>query len=177
MPNKPKITQTNCKECSTEFATTLNNIKRGYGIYCSSECRYKSNRKTFTCSFCSTEFVDVSSRTRKSKTSNYFCSNECKYKAASCLSCDYATGPKPKDIGLSTYRNRALILLKNECVRCGYHEHVELLDVDHIDSNRQNNDISNLQILCVWCHTIKTRLPHLYDSVGPVGFAPTTSTL
>jgi hypothetical protein len=34
----------------------------------------------------------------------------------------------------------------------------ELLDVDHIDNNRSNNDIQNLQVLCVWCHAIKTRL-------------------
>lgn len=161
MPNKPKLIQTNCTVCSNEFTTTLSNLKRGYGSYCSSDCRYKNKRETFKCSYCSTEFISMKSRLRKSKTNNHFCSNDCKYKAASSLSCEYATGPKPKEIGLSTYRNRALIMLKNECVRCGYHEHVELLDVDHIDSNRQNNDISNLQILCVMCHAIKTRLPHL----------------
>ncbi len=177
MPNKPKMHDVNCKVCLKQFRTTSQNLKRGHGKYCSSVCRNSVNQETYTCSFCSTEFISTKSRKNKSKTNHHFCSNTCKYKAASSLGNTYSTGPLPKEIGLSTYRNRALIMLKNECVRCGYHEHVELLDVDHIDSNRQNNDISNLQILCVMCHAVKTRLPHLYNSVGPVGFAPTTSTL
>lgn len=32
-----------------------------------------------------------------------------------------------------------------------------MLDVDHIDSNRSNAALSNLQILCIWCHALKTR--------------------
>ncbi len=32
-----------------------------------------------------------------------------------------------------------------------------MLDVDHIDNDRSNNKIANLQILCVWCHALKTR--------------------
>ena len=31
------------------------------------------------------------------------------------------------------------------------------LDVDHIDGDRGNNDIKNLQTLCKPCHKIKTR--------------------
>lgn len=34
----------------------------------------------------------------------------------------------------------------------------EMLDVDHIDGNRSNDSIENLQVLCVWCHNSKTRL-------------------
>jgi hypothetical protein len=177
MPSQPKMHNVNCQVCSAEFQTTSQNLKRGYGKFCSIVCRRSVSQTIYTCTYCSSEFTSRKSRKNKSKTNNYFCSNDCKYKAASSLTCDYATGPRPKEIGLSTYRNRALIMLKNECVRCGYHEHVELLDVDHIDSNRQNNDITNLQILCVMCHAVKTRLPHLFNSVGPVGFAPTTSTL
>jgi hypothetical protein len=33
-----------------------------------------------------------------------------------------------------------------------------MLDVDHIDGNRTNHDLSNLQVLCVWDHACKTRL-------------------
>lgn len=161
MPNKPKMHDVICEKCNSAFQTTSQNIKRGYGKFCSSNCRGSRAKEEFTCSFCSKNFISTKSRKNKTKTNHLFCSNDCKYKAASSLTSTYSTGPAPKEIGLSTYRNRALIMLKNECVRCGYHEHVELLDVDHIDSNRQNNDISNLQILCVMCHAIKTRLPHL----------------
>lgn len=34
---------------------------------------------------------------------------------------------------------------------------LQLLDVDHIDNNKNNSDFNNLQFLCVWCHAIKTR--------------------
>ena len=30
------------------------------------------------------------------------------------------------------------------------------LDIDHIDGNRENNDIINLQTLCANCHRLKT---------------------
>jgi len=30
------------------------------------------------------------------------------------------------------------------------------LDVDHIDGNKKNNDISNLMTLCANCHRYKT---------------------
>lgn len=162
MPNKPKMHDVICLKCSSPFKTSSQNISRGHGKYCSAICRKTRSKETYTCSFCSIEFISIKSRKTKTKTNHLFCSNDCKYKAASSLSSSYSTGPMPKEIGLNTYRNRALIMLKNECIRCGYHEHVELLDVDHIDSNRQNNDISNLQVLCIMCHGIKTRLPHLY---------------
>jgi 5-methylcytosine-specific restriction endonuclease McrA len=32
------------------------------------------------------------------------------------------------------------------------------LDVDHIDGNRNNNDLANLQTLCANCHRLKTKL-------------------
>lgn len=33
----------------------------------------------------------------------------------------------------------------------------KLLDVDHIDGDRSNNHINNLQTLCKPCHRIKTK--------------------
>ena len=33
----------------------------------------------------------------------------------------------------------------------------KLLDVHHVDGDRSNNDVSNLVVLCVWCHAKVTR--------------------
>lgn len=48
---------------------------------------------------------------------------------------------------------------KDICEKCGFiPEHTCQLDVDHIDNNKLNNDISNLQTLCANCHRLKTHL-------------------
>lgn len=43
---------------------------------------------------------------------------------------------------------------KGSCDNCGG---TNGLQIDHIDSNRSNNDPSNLQTLCNYCHIIKSR--------------------
>lgn len=46
---------------------------------------------------------------------------------------------------------------KDICELCGFVPvHSCQLDVDHIDGNHDNNDISNLQTLCANCHRLKT---------------------
>jgi len=46
-----------------------------------------------------------------------------------------------------------------KCIRCHFiPEDTCQLDVDHIDGNRQNNSLDNLQTLCANCHRLKTKL-------------------
>ena len=48
---------------------------------------------------------------------------------------------------------------KDYCEKCGFiPEHQVQLDVDHIDGNNKNNELSNLQTLCANCHRLKTFL-------------------
>lgn len=42
---------------------------------------------------------------------------------------------------------------KDYCEKCGGTEKLEL---DHIDGNRSNNNITNLMTLCSKCHWVKT---------------------
>ena len=160
MPSQPKMVKRVCVECDVAFDATLSEVKKGNKKHCSKECRLKQFRVDIQCSYCNNIYTTTKGKLKKSKANNHFCSNECKYKAASDSKHRYNTGPNPAALTENTYRQRLLKEVKDpERVRCGYSEHVKLLDVDHIDSNRQNNELSNLQFLCVMCHAIKTRIP------------------
>ena len=54
------------------------------------------------------------------------------------------------------YRSLAFSAYEPKCSECGF-INILALDVHHKDENRNNNDITNLQILCANCHTIKHR--------------------
>lgn len=55
--------------------------------------------------------------------------------------------------------------LKDSCEKCGFvPEHTIQLDIDHIDGNNFNNDLSNLQTLCANCHRLKTYLNRDFDN-------------
>lgn len=50
-----------------------------------------------------------------------------------------------------------LIHRDSKCRRCGFiPENICQLTVDHIDKNRNNNDVGNLQTLCHNCHNLKS---------------------
>jgi 5-methylcytosine-specific restriction endonuclease McrA len=55
---------------------------------------------------------------------------------------------------------RRKMLLK--CERCGYDKEPQILGVHHKDRNRNNNGLSNLEVLCPMCHSLEHRkhLPH-----------------
>lgn len=56
------------------------------------------------------------------------------------------------------YKRPYLIHRKDYCEECGFKAwHSCQLDVDHIDGNHDNNDISNLKTLCANCHRLKTQ--------------------
>ena len=50
--------------------------------------------------------------------------------------------------------------LINHCNRCGYNIEPRILGVHHKDRNRNNNDMSNLEVLCPNCHSLE-HLKHI----------------
>ena len=54
--------------------------------------------------------------------------------------------------GTTNYRERALRVYPHKCAVCNWDEDIDILQVHHIDENRQNGNIDNLIILCPTCH-------------------------
>lgn len=69
-----------------------------------------------------------------------------------------------------TVSPRLATLLKKQkgcCAGCGlYFQHDDPLEIDHIDGNRKNSRLINLQVLHGHCHDVKTREQREYLPVG-----------
>jgi hypothetical protein len=55
-----------------------------------------------------------------------------------------------EEMTTSNYRPRALAIYENKCVFCS---ETEVLEVHHIDENRDNNELDNLIVVCPTHHT------------------------
>jgi hypothetical protein len=128
-------------------------------FYCSTTCAAIAtrNREQFICDHCKQPFERKFSSKKYSKTGYRFCSRACKDAAQGIDGLVEAIRPKKYRDGSRNYRSRALKYYGAKCSQCGYDENKRMLDVDHIDSDRSNASIENLQVLCLWCHGLKTR--------------------
>jgi 5-methylcytosine-specific restriction endonuclease McrA len=153
-----------CKICNAEFYKPQHVNKTTCSIKCSGELKQKE-KVEITCANCKSNFKRKKSSLTNSKSGLFFCTRKCKDYAQSLKGGIKEIQPEHYKSGLSSYRIRAFREYASKCAFCSYTKDEKMLEVDHIDSNRENNDINNLQILCVWCHRLKTLKvsPHAWD--------------
>lgn len=143
-----------CAGCNKWFLAP----KHAEAKYCSKDCSYKdkSMKNSFKvdCSYCGRLISKPSNKKARSKTGKFYCNKTC------------------KDLGHmydseKSYRAKALHLYGKSCMDCGYDLIEAMLDVHHIDGNRNHNDVNNLKVLCVWCHALETRniVKHMSNGV------------
>ena len=146
-----------CDNCGKEFNKKPSHIAKTVGDkhYCSIACssKGKTNGKECACATCGKAVWKTKKAMDKSQSGDVFCSHSCAAKKSNMSRSDYKWA----------YRSLALRKLPNVCAICGYSEVPEVLHVHHIDRDRQNNDISNLQILCPTCHYVD----HFTNRDGP----------
>lgn len=117
--------------------------------------KLKKTRILVTCAYCGKEFYKTKSKLDNSKSGLYFCCREHKD-----LAQRIEFGLKeiqPNHYGnniesIYTYRKNAFKYYPHKCAVCDWNEDEDILEVHHIDENRDHNELSNLIILCPICH-------------------------
>lgn len=155
-------TKINCLNCKKETYIENKEITRGFGKFCSRKCSaiYNAEQRpkpepNVKCAYCGVNFYLNTTEKKNSKSGLYFCCREHK-DSAQCIG-----GIKeimPSHYGETIKDYRVLIFkVANKpkiCERCGFDKEAAII-VHHKDRNRDNNDISNLEVLCANCHAIE----------------------
>lgn len=155
---RSKITM-HCNLHNCDFAVSAETATRmDRTIYSCPECKKRTKRdkkEVFVkCSYCGKTFSKRPSSLLNSKSGLYFCCREHKDIAQRIENGVFEIWPEhyQNGNGKSSYRSIVFRNFEHKCCVCGYNEEIGILEVHHKDGNRENNDISNLCILCPNCH-------------------------
>lgn len=152
-----------CSYCGNEKKKRRSFLQRYEKSYCSQKCQNEAKKtgRYVECRFCKKRVWRTESQLKKSR--NVFCNRSC---ATSYNNAKHKKGKNhPNYIdGMSRYRINALSFYGKKCsntncdiTKAKIEIKEEMLDVHHKDGNRENNDIDNLEVLCIWCHAKHTR--------------------
>lgn len=123
---------------------------------------------SLTCAYCGIDFRRKNSKLFKSKSGLYFCCREHKDLAQRIEHGFTEMWPSHYNTGNRDYRTFAFRYLLHKCSVCGWAEDEDILEVHHIDQDRNNNNLDNLLILCPICHRKITLGKYILTKVGIV---------
>lgn len=126
-------------------------FKKTQNKYCSQICHTKSVtkiRKKINCKYCNSEFSENKNKNK------IFCSKKC----SGTFNRKQNIQKIENGISFSTDKMKQYLIEKNgnQCELCktsNWMNNPLTLHCHHIDGNKHNNHLSNLQILCPNCHT------------------------
>ncbi len=144
-----------CAACEKEIVSRRDQVRK----YCSKNCANEGSRVRVKvqCGYCNKKIERTRHVLSKSRSGLVFCSRKHK-DLAQRLECGIRE-VQPPHYGTGKYNYQAIAYrsMRKVCAGCHYCEFENMLDVHHIDGNRDNNKLSNLVILCVFCHALITR--------------------
>lgn len=162
-----------CLKHDLQFMTKYENVRRdNRAHHICPECKKEDiqeknadNRELVKCAYCNQDFYIRASRAGLSKSGLNFCCREHKDLAQRLSSGEKFAAMRPTMYGNGErmYRDIAFRSLPHRCDCCGWDEDERILEVHHIDSNRDNNVLDNLAILCPTCHRKITLHYYAYD--------------
>jgi len=150
-----------CLYCGKDFEARDTDVKRGLAKFCSILCSNKNKAVNIqpkpanvSCAYCGKGYYLSPSKISASRSGFFFCTRAHKDSSQKIGGIE-AIMPSHygKSKGFYDYRARAFSRLPNKCRVCGYDKYPEVLEVNHIDCNKNNNHIDNLEILCPTHHT------------------------
>ena len=158
------LVQVKCQfmNCGVLFLAEQKEINRGFGKFCSQRCANIQRvlnlvppEPNVKCALCGTNFYLCSSKQDNSKSGLFFCCRAHKDEAQRVGGIKEIMPAHYGVVSENTYRRIAFAAKPKVCERCGYDKHEAGIIVHHRDRNRDNNDISNLEVLCAICHAIE----------------------
>lgn len=155
---KRKGERAKCKTCNKEFTRRLK-PPRGTKKkeHCSVACRSKNQERRvwIKCPVCNKKVERKKSAARSTKHGILFCGRECKEFAQSLEGDCKKIQPSHYGAanGIYSYREKCKKQFVKGC-RCGEKKIYKLV-VHHKDGNRENNEMSNLEVVCCNCHTVR----------------------
>ncbi len=142
-----------CLICKIDFYVKPSQQKRGWGKFCSINCRSRSQYKgkDVRCFICNKEIYRAPKDLKNSKSNKFFCGKSCQtiWRNQILFSGENHANWKH---GRSAYRRILKASGKVQiCNLCGIKD-IRVLAVHHKDKNRKNNAVGNLIWLCHNCH-------------------------
>ena len=137
-----------CEQCQSVFLIYKSQANRGQGKFCSKSCCTKY-RNTYNNP---SQRADVREKISKNH-ADVSGKNNPMYGRRGSSAPSYIDGRS--NIKGDLWRRIALVNKKKICEICKTEsEENSKLHVHHKDKNRENNDLSNLQVVCVRCHNM-----------------------
>lgn len=131
-----------CVICKKDYSVDFKSAKKS--VSCSKKCyeKYRGGLKIADCMYCG---KDVLGRQTSNRRKDFiFCSKSCHGRFKIRLK-------EPKSYSRKVYWNKIKNKEKICCDLCNITD-IHILTIHHIDENRKNNSLDNLQLLCYNCH-------------------------
>lgn len=160
-----KVADINCLQCGEVFEAQLTEVRRGYAKFCGRSCagiyNGKEKRRRLqierTCEVCNNKFIVLPHQLKNRPCRT--CSKSC---AAVLKGGENPPNYQHGGYTAGGYRELALSNREPKCERCGWDLDIRGIVVHHIDRDRKNNSLDNLEVLCCSCH----RVEHWEDTYG-----------
>ena len=134
---------TKCFTCSKPIYKRPFEIENNKGrVFCGLPCYGIASRKEKPCAVCKKPIMSSLNKITCSRSCSNVNRAGLKYKGGR---------PRDKVVSQRALKLRLLKIRGKKCERCNYVKY-EILQVHHKDENRNNNDLSNLELICPNCH-------------------------